>query len=122
MNEPEKREERALEALIVSRLRPRGGNEIDPKKLPVLSEEEKASLNCLKPGFIQKLINLADTYDEEDDCDESEQEACDRELIHGFNRAEEIDEGTDDELRQRRQEMLDRLKKEEDERGDRPNG
>lgn len=46
---------------IVSRLRPRGGNEIDPKKLPVLSEEEKASLNCLKPGFIQKLINLADT-------------------------------------------------------------
>lgn len=124
MSAQDNREKRALDALIVSRLRLGCGDQVDATKLPVLSEEEKASLNCLKPGFIQSLIEGTGEQEEESNLDESavSQEVCDRELIHGLNRAEEIDEETDEELKQKRQEMLDKLREEKDGERDRKDG
>ena len=52
---PDKREERAIEALIVLNLR----QEIDPieipELLPQLNEEEKAVMNRLGPDLIDRL-------------------------------------------------------------------
>jgi hypothetical protein len=125
MTSDKEREERALEALIVSRMRAACGDEVDPSKLPGLTDEQKASLKCLKPGFIQDLIKRADTEADDPDEDEAgETEYEDSELLcgSGMNRAEEIDDEANEELKRKRKELLDKLKEEGDARRDRSSG
>ena len=114
------REDRALEALIVWNLRP-DKDCLDPEMLPPLPEEVKASLRSFRPGFIKGLISEVDAADAEPIEADSVEQTGDLELVHGMNRAEDIDEGTDEELKQRRKEVLDELRreKEEDARRDR---
>jgi hypothetical protein len=112
-------EKRALEALIVSRLRAGCGEQAEPDKLPSLSEREKASLKCLKPGFIQHLIESAAEHAEhaeEEECEEpiESSDVGNRELVHGMNRADDIDDVTEAELRKKRQEMQDKMREEQD--------
>ena len=111
------KEKRAKEALIVSRLRSGCGDDVDLAKLPVLSEKEKASLKCLKPRFIQSIIEKADLPDSEDEDPAEnfdEHNVCNRELVHGMNRADEIDDETEDELKRKRKEMQDKMREERD--------
>lgn len=122
-NNPEKR---ALEALIVSRLRAGCGEQGEQEKMPILSENEKASLKCLKPGFIQHLLETASEHEEEaeeviEELDENS-DVGHRELVHGMNRADEIDDVTEEELRRKRQEMQDKMREEKDGGRDRRGG
>ena len=52
------REERAVDALLVSALRQedKEGTDIDPKRLPQLTEDEKAAMNALGNNFIDRLL------------------------------------------------------------------
>src|SRR3954466_14313607 len=52
------REERAVDALLVSALRQHETEvgDVDPKKLPQLTEEEKAAMKALGGDFIQRLL------------------------------------------------------------------
>ena len=125
MTSEKEREERALEALIVSRLRAACGDEVDPSKLPGLTDEEKASLKCLQPGFIESLIKRVDATEDDPEEDEVEEtEYADSELLcgSGMNRAEEIDDEANEELKRKRKELLDKLKEEGDARRDRGSG
>lgn len=58
-----KREDRALDALIVSQLRCWEPEEVDIEHLPRLTDEEKAALDSLGPHFVRTLLaaNVADT-------------------------------------------------------------
>lgn len=119
------RETGALEALIVSRLRLGSAETIDITKLPTLTESEKASLKCLKPGFIQSIIENADLPDLSEDATDSCFEVDNvenRELILGLNRAEDIDPVTEEELERRRREMQDKMREDEDGGRDRKDG
>src|SRR5579862_9457159 len=125
MTSDKEREERALEALIVSRLRAACGDEVDASKLPGLTDEEKASLKCLRPGFIEDLIKQVDEQSDDPEADEGEEtEYAESELLcgSGMNRADEIDDEANEELERKRKELLDKLKEEGDARGDRGSG
>jgi hypothetical protein len=126
MTSEKEREERALEALIVSRLRAACGDEVDPSKLPGLTDEQKASLECLKPGFIEDLIKQVDAeaVDDPQEDEAEEAEYADSELLcgSGMNRAEEIDDEANEELKRKRKELLEKLKEEGDARRDRGSG
>lgn len=50
------REERALDALLVSVLRRGDDDIIEPDKLPELTEAEKAAMNSLGPDFIDRIL------------------------------------------------------------------
>src|SRR5262245_13536465 len=52
------REERALDALLVSILRrvDKDDDIVEPEKLPQLTEEEKAAMNALGPNFIDRIL------------------------------------------------------------------
>ena len=52
------REERAVDALLVSALRQQDseGTDVDAKNLPQLTEEEKAAMKALGGNFIQRLL------------------------------------------------------------------
>ncbi len=118
-------EVRALEALIVSRLRPQCAEQVDSTKLPSLSEQEKSSLTCLRPGFIQAMIEkTANQEAEEEDLEEAthSHEVGNRELVHGMNRADKIDDVTEEELRKKRQEMQEKMREEDNGGRDRKGG
>jgi len=115
------REDRALEALIVSNLRP-DKECLDPEKLPRLTDEERASLKSFRPGFIKELISEVDAEAGEPVESVLPEEAEHLELAYGMNRAEEIDEATDEELNRRRQELLDELGKEKEDDAERDRG
>ena len=108
------KEKRAQDALIVSRLRFGCSSDIDPTKIPVLSEKEKASLQCLKPGFIESIIRRADEPSSDDDGTKVVEDAKigNRELVHGMNRADEIDQETEEELDRKRRELQDKMREE----------
>ena len=59
------REERALDALIVSQLRATRDDEIDVEHLPELNDEEREALDSLGPNFVERL--LAGEIDEPSD-------------------------------------------------------
>ena len=122
------REERALDALLVSGLRRTDQNDeiIDPDQLPQLTEDEKAAMKVLGSDFIQRLLAgerrlQPKAQHPEEDC------IYKQGLIalagsgdyRGLNRAEEIDGDTTDELERRKREILERKARERNDRGSR---
>lgn len=107
MNE---REDRALEALIVSQLR--RNDETESEHLPQLSDEDKSVLDSLGPDFIDRLY-AEEAPMEEQDSDGVEEHS--EEMLAGMNRAENIDDDTKAELDRKRKEIIDRLKGEQEE-------
>ena len=107
------REERALDALIVSQLRARE-DEVDVEHLPELSDEEREALDSFGPNFVDKLLAGKILPKPEDDTPEDCELAVAGEEVFGMNRAEEIDEETAEELNEKRKEIIDRIKREEE--------
>jgi hypothetical protein len=117
------REERALEGLIVSRIRAACDDKIDLAKLPILSDKEKASLKCLQPGFIEKLIKEVEAGEHgSSDCVAENAEHVESEFVCGLNRADQIDDAANEELERKRRELLDKLKEERNGGRDRDRG
>jgi hypothetical protein len=119
------REERAVDALLVSalRLKDNDGTDVDPERLPQLTEEEKAAMKALGSNFIQRLLAgerpLTVTEAPKEDCPDKSDEltlagsGADTRL----NRAEEVDEQTQQELDEREREILQRKARERKEGG-----
>ena len=64
----QERNQRALDALIVSQLRRHeDGDEADLEHLPRLTAEEKQALDSLGPDFIDNLLAGENKPEEEDD-------------------------------------------------------
>ena len=107
------REERALDALIVSQLR--ACDETDVNHLPELSDEERNALDSLGADFIDKLLagEIASTAEVDGD----EFELASAGDAFGMNRAKEIDQTTKEELDRKRQEIIDRIRRMEEENG-----
>jgi hypothetical protein len=127
MNEGSKREreERALDALLVSALRrvDKDDDTIDTNQLPQLTEDEKAAMNALGNDFVKRLLAGQRPYQpgagKKDHCGEDEQLAhADSEADFAFNRAEEVDDETAAELERQEREILERRAREQKERTD----
>jgi hypothetical protein len=121
------REERALDALLISALRREEAEvDIDPSRLPKLTDEERAAMESLGDDFIDRILatDATDCSDESPiDC---EDEDCEEEGNlalagsgpgWGLNRAEVIDALTAEELAEKKKEILERLAKEKREKG-----
>lgn len=102
------REERALDALIVSQLR--ACDETDVNHLPELTDEEREALDSLGAGFVDKLLAGEIEPFFENPIEESDLAVAGE--VFGMNRAEDIDEETKEELNRKRKEIIDRFKKE----------
>src|SRR4051812_19578474 len=119
------REERAVDALLISALRQQDseGTDVDAKNLPQLTEEEKAAMKALGSNFIQRLLAgarpLGDAAvpqeSDTDECEELAAAGCGTDGI--MYRAEEVDEQTKQELDEREREILERKARERKERG-----
>jgi len=118
------REERAVDALLISALRQKEGHGTDTnaKSLPELSEEERAAMKALGSNFIQRLLAgerpLTALASPDGDCpDESEEVALAGSVADSsLNRAEELDDETTLELERREREILERRAREREER------
>jgi len=107
------REDRALDALIVSQLR--RNDETDVEHLPRLTKDEKAALDKLGPDFIDRLF-AQETADGAGSSDSHGGTTyAQEEMAAGMNRAEDIDDETAEELEKKRKEIIDRVKREEEE-------
>jgi hypothetical protein len=121
------REERAVDALLVSALRfdDKEGDEVDPKRLPELTDEERAAMNALGTNFMQRLLagerpvqrKPPDEEDEEDQHDQGELACAGSDADRGLNRAEEIDAETAAEIERQKREVLERKERERKEGG-----
>lgn len=105
------KEDRALEALIVSQLR-RERECCDINDLPELTAEERAVMNAAPADLIQKLWEQAATADldaeeEDDDCEAE----VDEDLYVGMNRADGPTDETHKKLDEARKEVIEELKK-----------
>ena|ERR1700722_6234539 len=120
------REERAVDALLVSALRQQDseGTDVDAKNLPQLTEEEKAAMKALLgSNFIQRLLAgerplgaaAVPQESDSDECEELAAAGCDGDGI--MYRAEEVDEQTKQALDEREREILERKARERKERG-----
>ena len=100
-----KREERAIDALLVSQLR---SNRESIQSLPELTDLEREALNSLGDDFVDRLVAgeirkvCADV-----EAKQEEEVACGP--AFGLNRAIDIDETTREELDRKRQEIIDRI-------------
>ncbi|HLJ97733.1 MAG TPA: hypothetical protein VKU02_31520 [Gemmataceae bacterium] len=120
------REERALDALLVSILRrvDKDDDITEPDKLPQLTDEEKAAMNALGTDFIDRILAGERPIPpreepKKDDPDESEEAALAGSGADcSLNRAEEVDDETTEELERREREILERKAREREERGD----
>jgi hypothetical protein len=120
------REERALDALLISALRraDKDGDEIDPKRLPKLSEAERAAMNALGSDFAQRLLagnspiqNAAEQEQEGQAGETSELALAGSETGCGLNRAEELSDESTEEIDQQKREIIERKKRERQESG-----
>ena len=119
------REERALDALLISGLRQQdsNGTDIAAKNLPELTDEERAAMKALGSNFIQRLLAgerpLGPAAGTDDDCpNESDELAlAGSGADSSLNRAEEVDDETAKELEQREREILERKARERKDRG-----
>ncbi len=104
-----KREECAIDALLVSQLR---SNRTDVESLPELNEEEQEVLGTLGDDFVERLLagDLTEVCDAPEDV-EPEATLCGP--AFGLNRAKDIDEETKIELDRKRKEIIDRLKEDD---------
>ncbi len=113
---PSEREQRALDALIVSQLRT-CEDDVDVELLPELTDEERDALDSFGPKFVDNLLagKIQSNGDEADDVPPEDcKPAVAEEEVFGLNRAEEIDEETKAELDEKRKEIIDRIKREEE--------
>jgi len=102
----QERNQRALDALIVSQLRRHeDGDEADLEHLPRLTAEEKQALDSLGPDFIDNLLAGENKPEEDDPPAEEDELLCAGGMSFGMNRAEEIDGETAEELERKRQEI-----------------
>ncbi len=112
------REELALDALLVSILRrvDKDDDITEPDKLPQLTEEEKAAMNALGTDFIDRILageRPVPRKPKPDRPNESEELAlagCEADT--SMNRAEEVDDETQQELDEREREILQRKARE----------
>jgi hypothetical protein len=108
------REERALDALLVTTLRriEKDDELIDPEKLPELTEEERAAMSVLNDDFIKQI--LAGGLPLAAKPRTSSPEGGDELALAGngtdssFNRAEVVDDATLEELERQQREALKR--------------
>ncbi|MCI0331941.1 MAG: hypothetical protein L0228_01790 [Planctomycetes bacterium] len=107
------REQRALDALIVSQLR--ACDETDVNHLPELIDDEREALDSLGPDFVDKLLAGEIAPAAEAPSEEPELAAAGE--AFGMNRAKDIDKNTKEELDRKRQEIIDRIKQMEDKDG-----
>jgi hypothetical protein len=100
-----KREERAIDALLVSQLR---SNRECIESLPELTDLEREALNSLGYDFMDRLIAgyIKSSVPAESNC--HEEIACGP--AFGMNRAKDLDEVTRQELDRKRQEIIERIK------------
>lgn len=102
-----KREERAIDALLVSQLR---SNRDNVESLPELTSVERMTLDSLGADFVDRLLaGDVKCADIEEDVEKGEELVCGS--AFGMNRAKELDETTRQELDRKRQEIIDRVKK-----------
>jgi hypothetical protein len=108
------REQRALDALIVSQLR--ACDETDVNHLPELTDEEREALDSLGPDFVDKVLDGKIEPSAAAPYEASELAAAGE--AFGMNRAKNIDEKTKQELDRRRQEIIDRIRQLEEKDGE----
>jgi len=107
-----KREERAIDALLVSQLR---SNRECVESLPELTEIEKEALNSLGDDFVDRLLAGEVRASVPAEMDDQEEIVCGP--AFGMNRAKDLDESTRQELDRKRQEIIDRIRQIENEGG-----
>jgi hypothetical protein len=120
------REERALDALLVSILRrvDKDDDIVEPDKLPKLTDEEKAVMNALGTDFIDRILVGERPVAAREKPKADEPEGGEETAFAGsgadcsMNRAEEVDDETTQELERREREILERKARERKERGD----
>lgn len=116
MSSRKEREERAFEALIVSQLRKEcDPDKVKPEDLPTLTPKEKAALKALGPNLVDRLWNQGKQSSPPAPVQSRPIPTGD--LV--MNRADDVDEETADELARRKAELIERMKKlnEEKKRG-----
>jgi len=111
-----KREDRAIDALIVSQLRS-NRIDVDIEQLPELTQEEREQLDSLGEDFVDRLLAGEVLPVVGEDIIE-EREVSTAGGVFGMNRAKDVDEDTKKELDQNRQEIIDRIKEQEESDGD----
>jgi hypothetical protein len=111
----QEREDRALEALIVSQLRPEC-NLSDPDDLPELTAEERKAMDALPADFAKRLWNT-ESGPAKDEAPEAEV-VVDELAFAGMNRAEAMEEDTRKALEEKRKEIIEKLRKKKQERKD----
>jgi predicted ABC-class ATPase len=119
------REERALDALLVSILRrvDKDDDIVEPDMLPQLTDEEKAAMNALGTDFIDRILAGKRPITPRDDPKKDGPDDGEEAALAGsgadcsLNRAEEIDDETTKELQRREREILERKAREQSERG-----
>ena len=108
MSSRKEREERAFEALIVSQLRKEcDPDKVQPEELPPLTAKEKRALEALGPDLVERLWKSGKKLSPQVSAPTRPTPAG--ELV--LNRAEEVDAETAAELARRRAELLERMKK-----------
>jgi len=107
------RDQRALDALIVSQLRLREQcDNVDIDHLPKLTKEEHEVLASLDSEFINRLLSGGSTsIIDEPTIEVNEELLCAGGMSYGLNRAEEIDERTAAEIELKRNEIIERLER-----------
>jgi hypothetical protein len=114
------REELALDALLISALRraDKDGDEIDPKRLPKLSEAERTAMNALGSDFVQRLLagnrpiqNAAEQEQKGETGETSELALAGSDTGCGLNRAEELNDESTEEIDQQKREIIERKKR-----------
>jgi hypothetical protein len=117
------REQKALDALLVSQLRRHGCDDDvpDPDELPELTADEKEALEALGPNFVEQLLARDDppAHDPQADPEPGGRELAmaGGELPFGLNRAEQIDPETAEELERRRKEVIERIRRRREQEG-----
>jgi hypothetical protein len=120
------REERALDALLVSILRrvDRDDDITELDKLPQLTDEEKAAMNSLEPDFVDRILAgerpvLPRSVSDKSPLDESNKLALAANGMDcSLNRAEEVDDAALAELERKEREIIDRKSREGEAGGD----
>lgn len=108
------REERAFEALVVSAFCRMEIEDVDVQEFQQLTAKEEAVIASLDPDFMKRLIagDVDATSEEREQCIDSDDLVAAGES-HGFlNRASQVDETAEEEVRKKRQLIRERKRSE----------
>jgi hypothetical protein len=109
------REQRALDALIVSNLRYRDSEDLASRDLPPLRDETRRLFEALGDDFVEKLIAGKKPITVLAKPRESADLVCAGEDRFGMYRADQVDQATNDEIDRQRKEALERIARENNE-------